>query len=631
MIGYLALIPEQAATRSRLCGLFWGERGEVQARASLRQCLREIRGATETLDLGLLGSDGDRIVLTEGVLNTDVHALTLAFENGDAPAARQILQTVGATRLMEGLEIEGAFREWLDQARARTEHVVSSGILALLKHLEARSDWEAAQILADAYLTRDPFDEAVVAVAIRADAALGNNAAARRRFRILEESLNREFGVRPGASAQEAIAALAKIREAPPRGPDNTRTEVPGADLGGFTEGPPTVVVAGFITDDDTPADQKLAAVLRDEIVAGLAYFHDLRVVADPRSLNALSLDLYAGPTTAYALGATLRSVGESRRLTVQLLSSGAGELVWSRSHELPGLDIIGAIDAIIAPVVAAVLPTITSDMARQSIHGSVDQSYERHLLTWGPDAKVRDHDQACAAAASLEAMISANPSFSKPYLPLSFLYNTDFDYSRAFSTGPAQHARALDLAKMALALDRKNAHAYTAAGWCYLRRRRWAAANTYFEQALTLNPYNVRRMMEVGFGLLFLGNADRARKLLDRCLVMNPAPQDVFFNDLALISIIQGDFELAASYLELTASPHVWGNLYSLLCAELSGQETAEKREVFLRQVQSIWPQDLSMTADAVVKWIEVHHPFQDPSIESLFFNSARRALRAP
>jgi DNA-binding SARP family transcriptional activator/TolB-like protein len=627
MLGYLAMTPDGAATRSRLCDLFWGERGELQARASLRQCLREIRGATETLNLALIGSEGERVVLVPGVLNTDVHALSYAFENDNAPAARQILESVGTARLMEGLELEGSFREWLDQARARTEHVLSSGILALLKSLEFRADWQTAQSLADLYLTRDPFDEAVVAAAIRADAALGNNASARRRFKILEEALNREFRVRPGASARDAIASLSRNGGSAAREPEPTGFEEAGA----LSPAPPTVIVAGFICDGDTPDDQKLAAILRDEILAGLAHFHDLRVVAEPRSLNEIAQHLHAGPTSAYALGGTLRSFGDSRRLTVQLLRGGAGELVWSRRHELPRLEFIGAIDEIIAPVVAAVLPTITSDMIRAPPLETADQSYERHLLTWGPDAKTRDYEQARAAAASLEAMISADPSFARPYLPLSYLYNTDFGHSRALSSGPAQHARALDLAKMALAIDRKNAHAYTAAGWCYLRRRRWDAAKRYFEQALALNPYHVRRLMEVGFGLLFLGDVERARTILDRCLLINPAPQDGFFNDLALISIVEGETELASSYLELTAAPKIWGNLYGLICAELSGQKTDERRELFLTQVRHIWPQEISMTTDTLVNWIEAHHPFQDPAVASHLFNSVRRALRAP
>jgi DNA-binding SARP family transcriptional activator/TolB-like protein len=405
MLGYLSMTPERAATRSRLCGLFWGERGEIQARASLRQCLREIRGATEHLDLALIGSDGERVVLVPGVLDTDVHELSSAFETEDATAARQILETIGTARLMEGLELEGSFREWLDQARARTEHVLSSGILALLKSLEARADWQTAQSLADTYLTRDPFDEAVVAMAIRADAALGNNASARRRFRNLEEALNREFRVRPGASARDAIAALSREGEASAREPDTASFEGSAA----LSAGPPTVVVAGFVSDGDSPADQKLTAILRDEILAGLAHFHDLRVVAEPRSLNEMAQDLHARPTSAYALGGTLRSFGESRRLTVQLLRGGAGELVWSRRYELPRLEFIGAIDEIIAPVVAAVVPTITSDMNRSPPSETADQAYERHLLTLGPDAKARDYEQARAAAASLEAMISAD------------------------------------------------------------------------------------------------------------------------------------------------------------------------------------------------------------------------------
>jgi DNA-binding SARP family transcriptional activator/TolB-like protein len=627
MLGYLAMTPERAATRSRLCDLFWGERGEIQARASLRQCLREIRSAGETLDLALIGSEGERIVLAPCALNTDVQALSSAFEDDNAPAARQILETIGTARLMEGLELEGTFREWLDQARARTEHVLSSGILALLKSLEARSDWQAVQGLADTYLTRDPFDEAVVAAAIRADAALGNNASARRRFKTLEDALSREFRVRPGSSVRDAIAALSKAGGDSAREADTLFIERPGAP----SASPPTVIVAGFTSDGDMPADHKLATIVRDEILAGLACFHELRVVAEPRSLSDVAQDLHARPITAYALGATLRAFGESRRLTVQLLRGGAGELVWSRRYELPRLEFIGAIDEIIAPVIAAVVPTITSDMSRAPPLETADQSYERHLLTWGPDVKTGDYEQARAAAASLEAMITADPSFAKPYLPLSYLYNTDFGHSRALSSGPAQHARALDLAKMALALDRKNVHAYTAAGWCYLRRRRWDAANTYFEQALALNPYHVRRLMEVGFGLLFLGDVGRARKLLDRCLLINPSPQDGFFNDLALTSIVQGEFELALSYLELTAQPKIWGNLYSLLCAELSGQETDEKRDIFLDQVRHIWPDEISMTTDTLVKWIEAHHPFQDPAVCSLVFNSVRRALREP
>lgn len=45
IIGYLLLSDTLRATRERLVGLFWPDRGAIQARASLRQCLVELRGA----------------------------------------------------------------------------------------------------------------------------------------------------------------------------------------------------------------------------------------------------------------------------------------------------------------------------------------------------------------------------------------------------------------------------------------------------------------------------------------------------------------------------------------------------------------------------------------------------------
>ena len=43
LLGYLLLAPPGGATRERLSGLLWSDRGEEQARASLRQCLLELR------------------------------------------------------------------------------------------------------------------------------------------------------------------------------------------------------------------------------------------------------------------------------------------------------------------------------------------------------------------------------------------------------------------------------------------------------------------------------------------------------------------------------------------------------------------------------------------------------------
>ena len=58
LIAYLCAMRDGSAARERLAGLLWSDRGEEQARASLRQCLLEIKAALngtgcELIDLPL--------------------------------------------------------------------------------------------------------------------------------------------------------------------------------------------------------------------------------------------------------------------------------------------------------------------------------------------------------------------------------------------------------------------------------------------------------------------------------------------------------------------------------------------------------------------------------------------------
>ncbi len=63
LIAYLACKTDGIATRSELIGLLWGDRGRDQARASLRQCLFELR--TDIADL--VEAEGESIRLTATV------------------------------------------------------------------------------------------------------------------------------------------------------------------------------------------------------------------------------------------------------------------------------------------------------------------------------------------------------------------------------------------------------------------------------------------------------------------------------------------------------------------------------------------------------------------------------------
>ena len=626
MLAYLALAPDHTATRERLCGVLWGDRGEAQARASLRQCLLELRDVTAAAGLDILDRRRESVALKVGAFASDVADLAHALDDGDGAALGALVEQIGSVRLLDDLDIGGLYRDWLDQSRAQLDRSIGLGVVHRLERLEAERDWRAARTLADAYLRRDALDEAVVAAAIRADIATGHTTTAHRRYQILQSAMAKEFGVPPGPATRDALGATAGLASTEPAtGADRAPTpQAPTAVTPSYSK--PLVIVSLFEAEGSSGQQSNLATILREEILSGLSRFHDLRVLTDPRPLDVVAGDPSPNRSEAYALGGSLRASADGQRLIVQLLTTVERRVIWSDRFVLPALANSERTDDTIARVVGAVLPTIDADRMRNyPLESSDDQSYIRHLLGRGVDARARTFDEARAAADALEIMIAANPDSSRALLPLAFLYNTDFILTRAGSSGLTERSRALELAKTALAGDRANGHAYVVIGWCYLRRRQWAPAKAHFDQALALNPFHVRRLMEIGYGLLFLDELDTARGLLDRCLLLNPSPQDDYFTDLGLLSLIRGDHDLAESYFELGADPQIWCSVFSAMNSQMAGRPFADRARAAAAKVRAIWPDSRPLTNESLVEWISSHHPFRSAEVESRFVAAAR------
>ncbi|MGI9169976.1 MAG: BTAD domain-containing putative transcriptional regulator [Caulobacteraceae bacterium] len=633
LLAYLFLAPEQGATRERLCGLLWSDRGETQARASLRQCLLELRDNLSSAGVEILDVGRERIAIRPGAISSDVGDLQRALAGDDTGALARTLGALGDGRLLDDLDIGGLFQDWLEQTRTRLDQSIATGVQNQLERLEGVGEWGKVRTLAEAYLRRDELDEAVVTSAIRADAATGNALAAHRRFKILQDAMDREFKAAPGPAARDALARVGAQGPPPPMAAPSSGS-VSASDSGASVPAtasdaaaPPLVVVALFESGESGGEGTRLATNLRDEVVSGLARFRDLRIVADSRPIDRLNEHFSADLGAAYVLGVSFRAGQGGGRLIAQLLRIHDRQVIWSDRLEAPGLDVVETIDGIIAQVVGAILPAIDADLVRNPSRLPADSLYNRYLLASDAATRARTFDQARAAADRLEELVADAPAFALPYLPLAKLYNTDFGLTRAGASGPDLRARALALAKSALALDRGHVHGYTIAGWCYLRRREWDTGRAYLEQAFALNPFHPRRVMEVGYGFLFLGETERARALLDRHLLLNPEPDDYFFMDLGLLTFVQGDHGLAASYLELIAKPDIWGLIYKAMVAKAAGLPCQDKTEAARRAIADIWP-DTPMTVEAVVDWIGGHHPFQSAEVQQRFLGAARAIL---
>lgn len=129
LLGYLALQPDRRETRSRLAGLLWADRAEAQARASLRQCLLELRS-----QIGETQIDASRewVALAPDGIRTDVGDLDAAIAQQDFATILELESAAGAKVLLDEPAVSDLHQDWLDRTREASERRRADAIHALL-------------------------------------------------------------------------------------------------------------------------------------------------------------------------------------------------------------------------------------------------------------------------------------------------------------------------------------------------------------------------------------------------------------------------------------------------------------------------------------------------------------------
>jgi DNA-binding SARP family transcriptional activator len=207
LIAFLASHNGAAVGRERLCGLLWSERGDQQARASLRQTLLELKPlVTEAPCLVVV--ERDLLRLNAPGLTSDLARLEAQARNDDLEGLAQGLAERG-DRLYGGLDgLDPAFDEWLAaERRLQRDRLLSGGVAAAERGLK-RGAYAAVAHLATELQALDETDETVAQLGMRADHARGDHGSLRRRHRQLGEALKRDLGVAPSVETETLLGQL---------------------------------------------------------------------------------------------------------------------------------------------------------------------------------------------------------------------------------------------------------------------------------------------------------------------------------------------------------------------------------------------------------------------------------------
>ena len=557
-------LERSGSSRTLLAELLWPGRHADQARGSLRQCLVEIRHALGRHGMTWpIAADAKQIMCDVGGFDSDLGAIRSACSSKDRAALTAALRAAIPRPLLDDLKPSQAYVDWVATLRRSVDAELELALTSMFARRadpHGEDDWATSAALAHARLLHKP------------DCPL---AAAVLRGRATPVEL---------LSQRHPLVPLPLPLETPPA----------------------IYIAAPSASENDS--DSTLASAIREEIISALSRFRELRVVALGSGGEAPAI---LG-SASFILSFTLRPATAGPVAIARLATVGAQDVLWGARFPLAGDKLDSAVDQIVERIAAAVAPTIETHLAASPGERPSGALYSRYLSARARSMQPPDHDTALAAASELEHIVAQAPGFISAHLALARLYNTDFAWTEAMSTGKAELARAMVLARAAVAGDRADAHGHSVLGWCHLRQHEWAAARRCFDEAVRLNPYHAERLMEVAYGLIHLGDLDTGEALLRRCLSINPVTSDGFYFDLGMLALVRGDPVLAEEQFAMIVAPDVWGCIATALAAMQSGTVTSPALAIAQQAVIAIWPGRRMPAESDLRMWIETRHPFR-------------------
>lgn len=167
LVALLCLQPDQSLDRERLCQLLWPDRFPAQAKASLRQCLLDLRRQCEVEGCpNLLIVTRSAVALNRDAVQSDLAALEDALAQDDAEQAAAMIEQIGNLPVLQAVTFNPDFDNWLalkrQEVEARLRHV-SAGLVAQMR---AAGETETSTRLSSAALARYPAVRSLADVAL---------------------------------------------------------------------------------------------------------------------------------------------------------------------------------------------------------------------------------------------------------------------------------------------------------------------------------------------------------------------------------------------------------------------------------------------------------------------------------
>ena len=359
LICLLALSDGLEVTREKAAGIIWSDRGEEQARASLRQELSQIRR--------VLGSDAITATKRSIRLEPDyVSVDVLKFRANsvvDTTKNLAVAATLYCGPLMAGHDPKSeGFEDWVEAERRTLENEALGATIRLAQHQLNAGDNEQAVKWAEHAIRIDPLREVGHRLAIEALAASGDRTAALAKSADFAALLQAELGVKPTGAMQALNQSLVTGDIAAATVPATAKA--PASPLAGLFNGRAAIAVMPFRCLSEAKSDMYFADGITEDVVNGLAVWRWFPVIgrytSGHASNGAVTIETVARESGArYIICGSVRRSGPRYRVTTELSDAGTGQQLWSQQFDGQADDIFEIQDRISDDIARRIEPEI--------------------------------------------------------------------------------------------------------------------------------------------------------------------------------------------------------------------------------------------------------------------------------
>jgi DNA-binding SARP family transcriptional activator/TolB-like protein len=552
LLCYLGLNPGQAHSREKLYGLLWADRGEVQARGSLRQSLTAIRDAFHAAGLDPLKSDRDSVTMVETGMAID--AKDFARLAADPASLDQAMSLYRGELLAEIEPPTPEFEHWFKPERQRLEDLAAKVVEQVAASNFPEATANRALELGRQLIGRDRLREPVYRALMRMLARRRDRAEAMKIYANCRDALMEELGVTPELETEQLYRDILTDRQAAPV------AHAPILGMGGETAERPSLAVVPFSNISADPTLNPLCEGLAEDIITGLGRFRLLFVIDRNSSLAVAQLTTDTAEIgkrlgVSLVVQGSLQRIGDRIHITVRLVNAAARTQLWAGTFDCAADDVPGIPEKISKAIITTLQSRIESSLLEQSRHKPALAAYEcvlrgiKHLRGYGAD------DNRCAAELFQRA-VDLDPDYA---LARAYRAFADLVINRYYSTPKDILENCKVRIQEAVDMEPDDARCHWLLGIVFHYLGDLVAEEQQYIQALVLNPYDANVLATYGATLASLGRIENGISHFREAMRLNPYHPDWYWTTLGRVLYSAERYDDAIEAYKRKASPQTW------------------------------------------------------------------------